>query len=82
MRLGSMIAVGAALLGASPASAQFVGPFGSPGVLTVPETAAGAIGAGAAHSLQQQQNCQQVYAGRDGVRTVCTPTPGMAGPRR
>ena len=72
MRAGSMIYVGAALLAmAVPARAQFGVPFGGPGMLTSPEAVSGAIGAGVAHSAQQQQ-CQQTYAGRDGVRTTCS----------
>jgi hypothetical protein len=69
-----MICIGALLAATVPESAQFGAPFGLPGALTVPEAASGAIGAGAAHSLQQQQHCQQTYAGRDGPRTVCSPS--------
>jgi hypothetical protein len=79
--VGSIICVGATLLAmAGPASAQFGVPFGGPGMLAAPEAVSGAIGAGAAHSARQQQECQQTYAGRDGPRTVCSP-PTSAGPK-
>ena len=83
MRVSSMICAAAAVLTViGPASAQFGVPFGGPGLLTSPEAISGAIGAGAAHSAREQQQCQQTYAGRDGPRTVCSPsTPGPA-PRR
>jgi hypothetical protein len=75
VRVGSIICIGATLLAtAGPASAQFGVPFGGPGLLTSPEAISGAIGAGAAHSAQQQQQCQQIYAGREGPRTVCSPS--------
>ena len=74
MRVRSMICVGAALLATvGPASAQFGVPFGGPGLLTSPEAISGAIGAGAAHSAREQQDCQTTYAGREGPRTVCSP---------
>jgi len=74
VRVGSIICIGATLLATvGPASAQFGVPFGGPGMLTAPEAVSGAIGAGAAHSVQPQQ-CQQTFAGRDGPRTVCTPS--------
>jgi hypothetical protein len=70
-----MICAAAAVLAAiGPASAQFGVPFGGPGLLTSPEAISGAIGAGAAHSAQQQQQCRQVFAGREGPRTVCSPS--------
>jgi hypothetical protein len=70
----SIICIAATLLAmAGPASAQFGVPFGGPGMLTAPEAVSGAIGAGAAHSAREQQQCQQTYAGRDGPRTVCSP---------
>ena len=82
MRVGSMIYVGAALLATlGPARAQFGVPFGGPGLLTSPEAVSGAIGAGVAHSAQQQQ-CQQSFAGRDGVRTTCSPPVPQRTPQR
>ena len=72
MRIGSMIGVGAMLFVAAPAEAQFAAPFGgTPSYLTVPETATGAMGAGAANSAAAQQQCSQVASGRDGPRGVC-----------
>ena len=64
--------------------AQFGAPFGVPGALTVPEAATGALSAGAANSLRQQQQCQQTFAGRDGPRTICAPPspPPMQAPHR
>lgn len=74
MRKGSMIYAAAALLAfAAPAKAQIFMPFGGPGMLTAPEAASGAIGAGAAHSAAQQQQCIQSVVGRGGVQTLCAP---------
>ena len=74
-----MIGAAAALLAfGAPAEAQFYAPFGGPGMLTAPEAASGAIGAGAARSADQQQQCSQSVAGRGGIQTICpgvSPTP-------
>ena len=83
MRKRSMICAGAALLAiVSPANAQYFTPFGGPGMLTTPEAASGAIGAGAAHSVAQQQRCQQMVVGRDGPRTLCLPGSSAPAPHR
>ena len=66
-RLG--VIVGLALI-AAPASAQFLAPFGGPGMLAAPEAASGAIGAGAANSAATQQQCTQTFNGREGPRTA------------
>jgi hypothetical protein len=67
-----MVCAAAAMLAAAaPAKAQMFAPFGGPGMLTAPEAASGAIGAGAAHSAAQQQQCIQSVVGRGGVQTVC-----------
>ena len=82
VRVGLVICVGAALLAAvGPAHAQFGVPFGGSGMLTAPEAVSGAFGAGAAHSAQQQQ-CQTVYSGREGPRTVCSPSAQTPASRR
>jgi len=81
--LSSLIFVCAALSSAiSPAEAQFMAPFGGPGFLTAPEAASGAIGAGAGHSVDAQQQCQQNAVGRDGPRSYCQPYPAPPDPRR
>jgi hypothetical protein len=69
--------VAALLAQATPAFAQFAAPFGSPGMLTVPEMANGAMGAGAA-STSSQSYCGNAAVGRDGPRSQCpeyAPTP-------
>lgn len=82
VRLGSMICLGLSLA-AAPAQAQFAAPFGGGGVLTAPEAASGAFGAGAAHSLQQQQQqCTSMATGRDGPRGVCAPSAQPSQPAR
>ena len=82
MRKASMICAAAALLAAvAPAKAQFFAPFGGPGMLSAPEAASGAIGAGAAHSADQQQQCTQSVVGRGGVQTIC-PGPATSEPHR
>jgi hypothetical protein len=75
VRKGWMICSAATLLATvAPADAQFGAPFGAPfgggAMLTSPEAAGSAIGAGVG---QQQQQCSQVPNGRSGYRTVCTP---------
>jgi hypothetical protein len=67
----------------APAKAQFAAPFGGgPGVLTAPEAASGAIGAGAAQSARTQQQCTQMATGRDGPRGLCLPNAAPPEPRR
>ena len=83
MRKGSMMCVAAALLAlGAPAKAQFYAPFGGPGMLTAPEAASGAIGAGAARSADQQQQCTQSPVGRGGVQTICPGASENTQPRR
>jgi len=78
-----MICAAAALLAvAAPAKAQMFMPFGGPGMLTTPEAASGAIGAGAAHSAAQQQQCIQSLAGRGGIQTICPPNSASPPPHR
>ena len=78
-----MICAAAALLAlGAPAKAQFYAPFGGPGILTAPEAASGAIGAGAARSADQQQQCSQSLAGRGGVQTICPDAPSNTQPHR
>ena len=78
-----MICAAAALLAiVSPAEAQFFATFGGPGMLTAPEAASGAIGAGAAHSAAQQQQCVQTVVGRGGVQTMCPPNSAPPQPHR
>ena len=84
MRKGWMICgAGALLAAAAPANAQYGAPFGAPfgggGMLTAPEAAGSAIGAGVG---QQQQQCTQIPNGRSGPRTVCTPYSGEPDQRR
>jgi hypothetical protein len=62
----------AALLAqAAPAFAQYGAPFGTPGMLTVPEMANGALGAGAASTSASQPYCGNTAIGRDGPRAQC-----------
>ena len=83
VRTGWRLCVFAALmLVSAPASAQFLAPFGGPGMLAAPEAASGAIGAGAAHSAATQQQCTQTFNGREGPRTVCTNQVAPSGPAR
>ncbi len=78
-----MICAATALLALGvPAQAQFYAPFGGPGMLTAPEAASGAIGAGAARSADQQQQCSQSVVGRGGVQTICPGTPANSQPHR
>lgn len=81
MRLNIVTAAAFALMAlAAPAQAQFVAPFGGPGLLTSPEVVSGAIGASAAQSAAQQQQpqCTTIYAGRSGPQSVCGPEPTPA----
>jgi hypothetical protein len=74
--------VGAMLLATlTPARAQYGAPFGGAGMLTSPEAASGAFGAGAAHSTVQQQ-CYQRPQGRGGAQTVCDPNSEPSDHRR
>jgi hypothetical protein len=83
VRKGSMICGAAALLATVfPAQAQFYAPFGGPGMLTSPEAASGAIGAGAARSATQQEQCPQTATGRDGPRGLCVGGYPAPDPRR
>ncbi|MDE3175550.1 MAG: hypothetical protein KGM15_05495 [Pseudomonadota bacterium] len=66
----------------APARAQFMAPFGGPGVLSAPEAASGAIGAGAANSAAAQQQCTQTFNGREGPRTTCAGQPAQPRPAR
>jgi hypothetical protein len=78
-----MIGAAAALLAlGAPAEAQFYAPFGSPGMLTAPEAASGAIGAGVAQSTIQQRQCSQLAVGRGGVQTICPGNPSTPPPHR
>jgi hypothetical protein len=76
-------AVATLLATVAPANAQFGVPYGAPfgggAMLTSPEAAGSAIGAGVG---QQQQQCSQVPSGRSGNRTVCTPYNGAPDQRR
>jgi hypothetical protein len=83
VRKGLMIGAAAAFLALGvPAQAQFYAPFGSPGMLTAPEAASGAIGAGVAESTDQQRRCSQQALGRGGVQTICPGAPATPEPRR
>jgi hypothetical protein len=66
-----MCGVAALLSTVAPVKAQFYGPFGGAGMLTAPEAASGAIGAGAANGAAQSQRCTQMATGRDGPRGLC-----------
>jgi hypothetical protein len=65
----------------TPALAQYGAPFGSPGMLTVPEMANGAMGAGAASTSASQPYCGNTGIGRDGPRYQCPEPPPTQGPR-
>jgi hypothetical protein len=72
VRKGWIPCAAAALLATvAPAGAQYGAPFGTPfgggALLTSPEAAGSAYGAGAA----QQQQCMQTANGRDGPRGLC-----------
>ena len=75
------VIVGLAFISA-PARAQFLAPFGGPGMLSAPEAASGAIGAGAANSAATQQQCTQTFNGREGPRTVCANQSAPSRPAR
>jgi hypothetical protein len=67
---GLAAAVGMAIA-ATSAHGQFGVPFGGPALLTSPEAASGAIGAGAAQGVARQQDCLNVGVGRDRPRGPC-----------
>jgi hypothetical protein len=79
VRMRSMISAAALLAIVAPAQAQMFLP-GGPGVLSLPESASGAVGAGAGHSAEPQE-CVQTMNGRAGPHTQCAPDPERSEPR-
>ena len=75
---GIGLGLAVAMAATAPAFAQFAAPlgggYGSPGLYSAPEAAAGAFGGGAANNAAAQALCQQSAAvGRDGPRANCPP---------
>ena len=76
------VAVAATFTFVVAAKAQYLAPFGGPGLLTTPEAASGAIGGAAARGAAQQQQCSPRAVGRDGPRVECIFGPATPQTRR